>query len=164
MSWIRKTEKTIEQTLKTAVVIMFISMFLAGVLQIVNRYFFGLSLSWSEELQRYLHIAIVFLSIPVAYRAGRHIHVDYIKNRMPPLMTRFLDFLIEGLWLMFACVVCYFTLQLMSVAKYQITPGLGLRMDFIYLPMCIGSVFLIVLVVFRLMTMISGQPVSKGDL
>jgi len=50
------------------IVALFAALVIVGGFQVVSRYFFGLPLTWSEELQKFLHIWIVFLAIPLTYQ------------------------------------------------------------------------------------------------
>jgi TRAP-type C4-dicarboxylate transport system permease small subunit len=133
----------LERRLGHFVCFIFALMLLIGALQIANRYLLGTSLSWSEELQRYLLVWLVFLSIPLAYRHGRHIGVELVRDRLHPTPARLFDRAINLLWLLVFAALCGFTVQLMSVARYQITPGLGLRMDWVYSGVLLGAAIVV---------------------
>ena len=72
-------------------------------LQIVNRFVFRLPLSWSEELQRFVHIWIVILAVPVAYRRGAHIGMNMLPTACPACSAARL--LQELLWLVLALAI-----------------------------------------------------------
>ena len=44
--------------------------------QVVCRYVMHNSLTWSEELGRYLFVWITFVGLPVALKAGAHVAID----------------------------------------------------------------------------------------
>jgi TRAP-type C4-dicarboxylate transport system permease small subunit len=128
------------------------AMVTAGFLQIANRFFLNVSLSWSEELQRYLHIWIVFLAIPIGYRRGAHLGMNMLLERLPPLAQRFLALLQELLWLVLALAIAGFATRIMEVAQNQTSSSLGVTMDRIYLAQVVGGVYLALTAARRLVT------------
>jgi TRAP-type C4-dicarboxylate transport system permease small subunit len=128
------------------------AMVMAGFLQIVNRFVFNVSLSWSEELQRYLNIWIVFLAIPIGYRRGVHLGMNMLFERMPALAQRSLQLLQEVLWLVLALTIAWFATRIMVIAQNQTSGSLGITMDKVYLAQVIGGTYLALIAVRRLVT------------
>jgi TRAP-type C4-dicarboxylate transport system permease small subunit len=128
------------------------AMVIAGFLQIVNRFVFNVSLSWSEELQRYLNIWIVFLAIPIGYRRGVHLGMNMLFERMPALAQRSLQLLQEVLWLVLALTIAWFATRIMVIAQNQTSGSLGITMDKVYLAQVIGGTYLALIAVRRLVT------------
>ncbi|GAA4510615.1 TRAP transporter small permease [Brevibacterium yomogidense] len=56
--------------------------------QVVSRFVFANSLSWSEELARYLFIWLIFLCIGTVTLRGEHVAIDIVTDRMPPRARR----------------------------------------------------------------------------
>jgi len=52
-------------------------------IQIVSRYVFQNSLTWSEELVRYMFVWSAFLGIPFCIKHGLSIKVDQFRNLFP---------------------------------------------------------------------------------
>lgn len=134
----------LERGCRAALCVAFALMLTVGALQIAARYLFGTSLSWSEELLRYLHIWLVFLAIPLAYRYQRHISLSLLRDRLGPAFDGVMHRIVDLLWLSVFGATCWFTVQLMTVARFQTTPGLGVRMDFVYAGILLGSLILLV--------------------
>ena len=124
------------------IVVIFAAMVVAGLAQIFNRYVLNTSLSWSEEFQRFCHIWIVFLTIPVVYQRGGHIGIDYLVTALPALPRKAAIALINGAWLVLGGAIAWTTWSLMAVASRQTSPGLGLRMDWVYAGLLIGGAYL----------------------
>ncbi len=140
----------IDRTMEFALFLIFFAFSLVGGLQVFNRFVLGLPLSWSEEFQKFGHVWMVFIAIPVAYRRGAHIGMDALLVRLPPAFRRSIELAIEILWLMLAAAIGIYTLRLMDVAKFQDSPGLGWRMDYVYMGMVIGSAYLALVAIRRL--------------
>ena len=134
--------RSIDRSVEYALFIIFLIFTLVGGLQIFNRFVLGLPLSWSEEFQKFGHIWMVFLAIPVAYRRGAHIGMDMVYLLLPKGGQRVIQFFVELMWLALAAAIIWYTLVIMQVARSQESPGLGLRMDWVYSGLVIGSAYL----------------------
>jgi TRAP-type C4-dicarboxylate transport system permease small subunit len=137
-----KVIRGIDRTVEFALFAIFLAFTIVGGLQVFNRFVLGLPLSWSEEFQKFGHIWMVFLAIPVAYRRGSHIGMDMIFQLLPAPARRVIAVLIELMWLAMAVAIGWFTTAIMKVARFQDSPGLGLPMDWVYSGLVIGSAYL----------------------
>ena len=91
----------IDRAVELLVAAIFGAMVLIGCCQVFSRFVLNSTPSWSEEIQIFGHIWLVFLAIPIAYRRGAHITVEAIRRVLSPWMNRALDLLIELLWVGF---------------------------------------------------------------
>ena len=71
----------------TAVIKVFLAtasavMLTVSFIEIIRRYFFGLSWAWSDELMRYLIVAIAFLGGAVGFRAKALPCFDLLMSKM----------------------------------------------------------------------------------
>jgi len=144
--------RAVDRTVEYALFLMFLAFTLVGGLQVFNRFVLGLPLSWSEEFQKFGHIWMVMLAIPVAYRRGAHLGMDMVLRLLPKGMQRAVGLLTEVLWLVLAVAIVRYTLVIMQVAKNQESPGLGIPMDRVYLGLVIGGVYLAFVALRRLAT------------
>jgi len=134
--------RAIDRSVEYVLFLTFLTFTLAGGLQVFNRFVLGLPLSWSEEFQKFGHVWMVMLAIPVAYRRGAHLGMDMLLHLLPARWQRAIGLLTEVLWLILALAIGRYTLAIMEVAKSQDSPGLGLPMHWVYAGMVIGSVYL----------------------
>ena len=119
-------------------------MVVVGFLQVTNRYLFNSSLSWSEEFQKFAHIWLICLTIPVAYRNNAHLGMDIIYRRLSERSRFFFDQVLNICWLSFGVLLALFTVGLIDVAKDQLSPGLRIGMGWIYAGLFIGNCYLVV--------------------
>ena len=147
------TMRNLDRTVEYALFLIFLVFTLVGGLQIFNRFALGLPLSWSEEFQKFGHIWMVFLAIPVAYRRGAHIGMDMVHMLLPKGLQKVIQFAVELMWLALAVAIIRYTAAIMQVARNQDSPGLGLRMDYVYVGLVIGSAYLALVAVRRLAAM-----------
>ena len=134
--------RSVDRSVEFVLFILFLAFTLVGGLQVFNRFVLGLPLSWSEEFQKFGHIWMVMLAIPVAYRRSAHLGMDMLLRLMPGGLQRAVGLLTEVLWLILALAIGRFTLVIMQVARNQDSPGLGLPMNYVYFGMVIGSTYL----------------------
>lgn len=146
----RKIFTTVDRAVETLVIIIFVAMVVIGGMQVFNRYVLNRSLSWSEEFQKFTHIWLVYLAIPIGYRRGSHIGMDIIRRRFSKTIQLVLEIFTNLLWLLLAGVMVYYTLIVMGVARRQTSPGMGIRMDYAYLGLVIGGAYLAFVVLRQL--------------
>jgi len=129
--------------------LLFAAMVGVGALQVFNRFFINVSLSWSEEFQKYTFIWLVFLAIPVAYNRRSHLRVDSLLLLFPVAFQRVLGALVDLLWLVLGAALAILTWRIMQVTQYQESPGLGLSMSWVYCGMLVGGIYLMLCVLAR---------------
>lgn len=148
--WLSAGTAGLHRLVEVFVILLFVAMLAVGFMQIVNRFFLGTSLSWSEEFQRFGHIWLVFLSIPIGYRRAAHIGVDMLQERLAPGAARVSVLMIDVCWLLLGSALIWTTWRLMAVASRQTAPALGITMDWVYLGLALAGAYLIVVALQRL--------------
>jgi len=156
--------RAVDRTVEYALFLIFLAFTLVGGLQVFNRFVLGLPLSWSEEFQKFGHIWMVMLAIPVAYRRGAHLGMDMLLRLLPPGVQRGVGLLTEVLWLVLALAIGRYTLVIMQVARSQDSPGLGIPMNYVYFGMVIGSVYLGFVALRRIATHFGWHEHAPDDL
>jgi TRAP-type C4-dicarboxylate transport system permease small subunit len=140
----------IDRAIEWIVAAIFAGMVMIGSWQVFSRFVLNSTPSWSEEIQIFGHIWLVFLAIPIAYRRGAHITVEAIRHVLAPWMNRVLDLLNELLWIGFAAATAYYSYRVSLVTGNSVSPGLEIPMSYPYYGMILGSVYLLLVVIRRL--------------
>jgi TRAP-type C4-dicarboxylate transport system permease small subunit len=140
----------IDRGIELLVAAIFAAMVLIGTWQVFGRFVLNATPSWSEEVQIFGHIWLVFLAIPIAYRRGAHITVEAIRRVLSPWLSRALDLLIELMWVGFAVATAYYSYRVSLVTRNSVSPGLEIPMSYPYYGMILGSVYLAFVVIRRL--------------
>jgi TRAP-type C4-dicarboxylate transport system permease small subunit len=149
----------IDRIIEWIVAAIFAGMVLVGAWQVFSRFVLNVTPSWSEEIQIFGHIWLVFLAIPIAYRRGAHITVEAIRRVLAPWMNKALDLLIELLWVGFAVATAYYSYRVSLVTGNSVSPGLEIPMSYPYYGMVLGSAYLLLVVLRRL----AGEPPPDPD-
>ncbi|MEO6746416.1 MAG: TRAP transporter small permease [Caldimonas sp.] len=117
--------------------------------QFVTRYVLNDSASWTEEIARYLLIAVVFVGATIGVAKNAQIQVDFFYRHMPATV---------GLWLSRAVDVlriAFFAAAVVLTGQMMLKLGSNTRMTIIDAPM--NLVYGIVLLGFAAMTFRSIQ-------
>ncbi len=123
-------------------------------IQVVMRYVFSNSLSWSEEAARYVFIWQTWIGASYAVRKKRHLRVEVIVDRFQGVPRKFIELVVLALWIVFGCFLIYKGYQLTKLIymRGQISAALGISMAIPYAAIPVGSFFMtsrLVLEAFR---------------
>ena len=110
--------------------------------QVFTRYVLNDAAGWTEEIARYLLIAVTFLGGAMAVRRNTHIQVDFVYRFLPRAAGRVLSLLVDAVRVAFFGYAVWLTWLLMDRIGSQ-------RMAVVELP--IGLVFGAMLIGFALM-------------
>ena len=127
-----------------AIILMAITVLVLA--QVYFRFFTEGSLTWSEELSRFLMIWMTFLGASVALRRNEHIQIDnLIKAKRISDATRKGILIIRAI-LMIAFLVSMFygTLTLMQITGFQKSPSMRLTMTYVYAVIPISSLLMVI--------------------
>ena len=158
----QRWNEIIDRSVEIFIAIIFSLMVLIGGMQVFYRYVLRNSLSWSEEFQKYMHIWLIFLAIPLAYKKGSHIGMNILFDKLPSKIKSVLIVLIDVLWFGLGVVMVIYTTNIMKVAKLQTSPGLGLRMDLVYSCIIIGGVYLCLVALNKIFQHFTGSTAHLG--
>jgi TRAP-type C4-dicarboxylate transport system permease small subunit len=125
------------------VALMMAAMVLDVLVGVANRFVFKLSISWTEQLARFLLIWISMLGATVAVRTGAHIGVMFVVTRLKRWRLLFMAVnavLVIG----FLLVVGAYGLKLCISQSRQFSPVLQLSMFWPYLSIPAGCLVMIV--------------------
>lgn len=132
------SEKAVYYTL----VVMMIVMTLTVIVQVFLRYVFSFSLSWSEEVARYLMIWVAFLGGSLALQKGLHIGVELFLVRVSSRTRRWVSILSKMFVLTFLIYLTIGGLKITWAVRDQSSPALLFSMAYAYLSAPVGGFFM----------------------
>lgn len=112
--------------------------------QVVARYIFGYSLTWSEEIGRYIFVWITFLGMTVAFRAGSHVALDFLCKSLSGLPRKMLETVNGLLILLLAAAIVYSGWNLFLLGMRQKSPALKIPMQWVYIVVPVSGVILLI--------------------
>ncbi len=118
-------------------------MVIVMVYQVILRYCFSASNSWSEELARYLFIYDVMIAAAIATRKNSHLQVDFLINLLKPKVKCIFTIIATLAGIVFMVFLFNYSLTLCQTAAKNISAGLQISMSIPYACMPIGVVLMI---------------------
>lgn len=109
-------------------------------LQIIARYVFGASLSWSEELARYCFIWLTFLTLGAVVVKAQHIVIDSFTSRLPKHAQRVWELILQMIIVVLNIIIMvYGVILIIRMASLgQTSAALQLPMWVVYAALPVG--------------------------
>lgn len=128
-------------------------------IQIVSRYVFQNSLTWSEELVRYMFVWSAFLGIPFCIKHGLSIKVDQFRNLFPIPLQKALMY-IDKIIIFVLFLVMFIYSCLVVKASYlsgQTSPAMQIPMWIVQLSVCVSSLLSMMRSIQNFVNLIRGK-------
>jgi TRAP-type C4-dicarboxylate transport system permease small subunit len=101
-------------------------------LQFFTRYVLNDSMSWTEEIARYLLMWLTFIGSAVVARRGLHISVEALLHFLPSLPAAALRFCIDIVTLLFVVALCFFSIAITQRMQIQTMMVVEWPMSIVY--------------------------------
>ena len=101
-------------------------------LQFFTRYVLNDSFAWTEEIARYVLIAVIYVGTAMCVRRNRHIHVDFIYRLLPAPAGRILSTFVDVLRIVFFAYATWIMWKLMAIIGSDEMTMIKLPMNVIY--------------------------------
>lgn len=133
----------IEKAERAVLALSMAAMVVLMLYQVILRYVFSASNSWSEELVRYLFILDVMLAASIAVRRNSHLQIDVLINCFSPKLKRIFTIAATLAGIVFLALLFWYSLDLCMTATSNVSPGLGIPMSIPYACVPLGAVLMI---------------------
>ena len=148
------------------IIIFFLVMLVAVSIQVLTRYCFNFTFSWSEELARICFVWITLFGISLGAKNRQHLRVVAFITFMPKKVRRVVEFISVFLTLSVLTVVIYKLLVIMGIQieRKQITAALRLPAGVMYIAGPLGLIGMIVRVIqHQLIPLIKGVDIYVAE-
>lgn len=132
------------------VIVLSAIMVLTVLLGVFFRYIIHNSLSWSEELARYLMIWAALMSISVGIKYKEHVGIQLILRKLPIEITRIINIFVNVIILFFLGVLSYKGMIVTVKAIPQLSLGLGISMFWPLLSIPVAGILAIIQQLFQI--------------
>jgi len=110
--------------------------------QVLARYAFSDSLSWSEEAGRYIFVWMTFLGAAMAVRDRQHVSLDLVLKSLPYSLQKLLIMVSYISMLIFTAVVIYGGVKFVARGSSQISSALEIPMHYVYIVLPLGGILI----------------------
>lgn len=146
---------------------LLIALVLIICLQTFFRYIVFQSLSWSEELSRYLFVIIVSCGFGIGISKDALIRINIIDGYLPPKGMQFMNILYNAAGIFVCVVLAVYNIKLIETGMTRLTSALGsIRFGHIYMAMEFGFIMSLIASVLQfiksVMAFCSKQEGSEG--
>ncbi len=161
--------KFIDEHLEEAMIVLLLATMTALVsMQVIMRYVFSASLTWSDEAARYCFIWMTYLGVAYGVKKNAHVNVTVLSDALPDRFAPFLRIVSQLLVGVFALLIVYegsFLVQ--KILRFgQKSSSLGIPMAWVYLAPMAGFGLVLVRLLqnlwFEARGLLSGSS-SAGD-
>ncbi|PPA68482.1 TRAP transporter small permease [Jeotgalibacillus proteolyticus] len=147
---LKKIEKIINYIEEYFIFGSLLLMVLIVFLNVIGRFIFNFSFSWSEEAARYLMIWATFIAASLGVKKGAHITLDILTIYLPEKMNRIVRAISYILSMVYCILILFIGIPfIMDMAtKGQLSPALQMPIHFVYLSIIVGTVLMFIRYIF----------------
>ena len=127
------------------------------------RYLSNFSITWAEEVARYLMIWMTFLGAGLSLRIGGHVAITNLHDFLGIRLQRALRALIGLLLICFFVAMMWIGYEYMMRMGRQLTPATRIPFSYIYAAMPIGFVLMIVHLLLIARSYILGEDLPTDN-
>lgn len=115
---------------------------LAGIvfLQFFSRYVLNDSIAWTEEIARYVLMALAFTGSAMAARRGTHIAVEFLPNALPPGLRRWVHLGAAMIAVIFYAILVWLCWEVAEAMAFQPMVVIDWPLSYVYWAILVGLV------------------------
>ncbi|HAQ40569.1 MAG TPA: TRAP transporter small permease [Clostridiales bacterium] len=134
----------LDKSEEISLVIMYSVMVLVIFLQVIMRYCFNNSLSWSEELGKFLFVWLSWIGISIGAKRGEHIKITLFTDKLPAKAAHVANIISEMILIGICAVTVYYGWSLVISQSGVHYAGIKISMAWGYLSVVIGCALMII--------------------
>lgn len=100
--------------------------------QVLARYIFKFSLTWSSEVTVFVLEWMVFLACSMGYHADMIASLTLVTDRLPPKVRSAMKIVAALCMIFFMAATFYGNMEIIAFAKGKVSSVLGINMQFVY--------------------------------
>ncbi len=164
----KKILKILDRVEDTALILMFMAMVGAIFLQVVMRFVFNNSSSWSEELGKFLFVWLSWLGISIGHRRKEHIKITMLVDKLPEKLRLMSEAFTEIILIAICGVTLYYGIIMIGIQWKVPYAGIKISTSWGYLSLVVGCGLFILRATIFLIEIIknirnSGSSLEGGE-
>lgn len=134
----KKVIATLDKIEDTALIFMFVAMVGIIFFQVIMRYVFNNSLSWSEELGKFLFVWLSWLGISIGHRRREHIKITLLVDKLSPKGKKITEILSELILILISGVTMFYGFTMIEIQMNIPYAGIKISTAWGYLSVVLG--------------------------
>jgi len=124
--------------------------------QVLGRYVLGSSLSWTEEVSRYVHVFQVWIGAGYAVKLREHIKIESFVDLFKGTIRKVIDIIALIIWFGLALFLAYFGTMLVldSFNSSQVSPAVQVPIWIPYMAVPLGGLSMCIRLVQQIIDII----------
>lgn len=104
------------------------------------------TMTWGEELARYLMVWLAFAGVGYGFKKNAHLGLSFVVDKCSPGVRAALNVVRTLIIILFGALVAWFSYKILSkqFAFHQVSPSLGVPMWSVYLAVFVGGALTVV--------------------
>ena len=151
------------QANRALMMIILAAMVVVTFVNVILRYSGENSFLWGEEVARHLMIWLAFVGSGMTLRAGAHIGIDTLEQRLPAPAGRAVRTVIAVIMLMLFVALMLEGVDYAWRTRFQTSAALQISMAWVYAGMPVGCLLMIAHLCLVARRYILGQPIESED-
>lgn len=139
----KKVMKTLDKIEDSLLIAMFVAMVGIIFFQVIMRYVFNNSLSWSEELGKFLFVWLSWTGISIGHRRREHIKITLFVDKLPPIAKKITEILAELILIIICGITMFHSFTMIGIQVNIPYAGIKISTAWGYLSVALGCGFLI---------------------
>jgi TRAP-type C4-dicarboxylate transport system permease small subunit len=123
--------------------ILIFAMMVVTFSQVLARYAFQHSLSWSEEVGRFIFVWISFLGMAACFKSGAHVALDLLVKYLTGFSRKTLEIVNGILTVLLSSAIFVSGISLFQLGTRQQSPALNIPMQWIYIVVPVSGLLLL---------------------
>ncbi len=128
-------------------------------IQVMMRYLFNNSLSWSEELARFIFLWLSWIGASYAVKERSHFRVEMFANMVKGKNRKSFEILVLFVWFIFSVVMTYYGTQLILFLSEtgQNSAAMEIPMSWAYASVPVGCGLMSIRLIIEIKKILSGE-------
>lgn len=131
---------------------------------VIFRYVFNSSLSWTEELSRYMFIWFIFISTSYAVIEKAHIKVESLNRLIPEKIRPYTNIIGKIIWFVFSLFVSYLGVTYSMSMTASVSAAMKIPMSIVYFGIPLGYFLMSIRLLFQIIESIKNPKIELEDL
>lgn len=144
MDALTKIENKIYEVVSWVTIMLFLVMVGLCILQVICRYVLKVSLSFTEELARFLFIWTTFLGTAMALKKNKHVKMELLVQSLPEIVQKLLNVLVFVSEMLIYVVLLYSGVQVVSKTIAQTSAAMNVSMGIVYSVVPISAIIMMI--------------------